>query len=287
VLLNWQAVPGTSTRLSATNNTLQTDSFGFSFWINPFYLNNNDNLIAKEMPYTTAVSGDHRIAWQVRVSGINNGGKSSLEFLVRGNNPTNGNFYGNVLSATNLPLFTGTSNWIHVAGGYAASSGAMTLYVNGQMSTSANSVPGAHSSDGSPFDIGTTKNGSDFVAFAAGTYMDDLQLYNGPLFAADVAFLMANPGQDIRPFTVTQMVYDSTTGNITATAFSTNCLNLNYVVEASTNLIGFTMVTNVMLGGQKTVITLPKTTIDSVFGNGPRSSLFIRMYLWNDFSGCY
>ena len=285
--LNWQAVPGTSTRLSATNSTLQIDSFGFSFWINPSYLNNSDNFIAKEMPYTTAVSGDHRIAWQVRVSGVNVGGTSPLEFIVRGNNPTNGNFFGNALSTVNVPLFTGTSNWIHIAGGYDASSGALTLYVNGHLSTSTNSVPGAHSSDGSPFDVGTAKNGSNFVVFAAGTYVDDVQLYDGPLFAADVAFLMANPGQDIRPFTITQLACDSTTGNITATAISTNCLNLNYVVEASTNLVGFTMVTNLMLSGQKTVITLPKSTIDSVFGNGPRCSLFIRMYLWNDFSSCY
>jgi hypothetical protein len=287
VWLNWQAVPGTSTRLITTNSNFVTDSFGFSFWLNPSYLNNNDNFIAKEMPYTTVVSGDHRMAWQLRVSGVNSGGTSPLELIVRGNNPTNSNFFGNVLSTVNVPLFTGSSNWIHVAGGYNATSGAMTLFVNGQQATSVNSISGAHSSDGSPFVVGTGKNGPDFVVFAAGAYVDDLQFYDGPLTATDVAFLMANPGQDIRPFTITQMTYDSTSGSITATAVSTNCLNMNYVVEASTNVGGFTMVTNLAPCEQKTIITLPKSTVDSIFGIGPRSSLFIRMRMQTDFSDCY
>jgi hypothetical protein len=283
--LNWQPTPGTSTRLFATNSS-QADSFGFSFWINPAYLNNYDNLIAKEMPYTVSVNGFNRIAWQVRLSGSNVSGTSPLEFIVRGNNPTVGNFFGNVFSATNLTLFSSMTSWIHVAGGYDSMTGALTLFVNGLQSTAVNGVPGAHSSDSSPFDIGTTKNGSDFVAFAAGAFIDDVQIYNGPLSASDVAFLMANPGQDIRPFMITQMTYDSTSGNITASVNSTNGASTTYVVETSTNLAGFTSTTNVVPTGQSTIVTLPKSFIDGLFGSGPRSSLLLRCCLLNGFTGC-
>src|SRR5664279_300425 len=49
--LDWNPVPGTSTRLFATNSALQTDSFGFSIWILPNYVNDYDNLIVKEIAY--------------------------------------------------------------------------------------------------------------------------------------------------------------------------------------------------------------------------------------------
>jgi hypothetical protein len=284
--LNWQAVPGTSTRLSSTNNLLQSDSFGFSFWINPNYLNPGDNFIAKEMPYTTTVAGDQRMAWQVRVSTNNIAGSSPLELIVRGNNPTNGNFYGNVLSATNIPLFTSMTSWIHVAGGYDTGSGALILFVNGQESDSINSLPGSQSSDGSPFDVGTGRNGSDFVVFAAGSSIDDLQLYNGPVSPSDVSFLMANPGQDIRPFYITQMTYDPSSGSVTASVISTNYATMTYVTQVSTNLGGFVPVTNTIPVSQSSTVTLPKQVLDGLFGSSPRSSLFLNMYMLTIFAGC-
>jgi len=284
--LSWQSVPGTSTRLFATNSALQTDSFGFSFWINPNYLNNGDNFIAKEMPYTTVVSGAQSVAWQVRVGLTNTAGSAPIELIVRGNNPTNSNFYGNVFSTTKLPLFTSSSNWIHIAGGYDTTSGSLTLFVNGVQSTSGNSIPGARSSDGSPFDVGTGKNGANFAVFAAGANIDDVQLYNGPLSALDVVFLMANPGQDSRPFYITQMTVDPTSGNITASVISTNSANMSYVTQVSTNLNGFVAITNVVTLGQATTITLPKSVVDSMFGAGSYSSLFLKIYLLNCFTGC-
>jgi hypothetical protein len=284
--LNWRAVPGTSTRMFATNIALQTDSFGFSFWINLNYLNNGDNFIAKEMPNTTVVSGAQSVAWQVRVGETNIAGSAPVEFIVRGNSPTNSNFYGNVLSATNLPLFTSQNSWIHIAGGYDTSSGSMILFVNGVQSTSSNSTPGARSSDGSPFDIGTGENGSNYVVFAAGASIDDVQLYNRPLSASDAAFLMSNPGQDIRPFYINQMTYDSTSGNITASIISTNSVNLSYVAQVSSNLGSFTAITNVVAAGQNTVITLPKSAVDGIFGAGSYSSVFLKVYFINCFTGC-
>src|SRR5262249_4690564 len=38
-------------------------------------------------------------------------------------------------------------------------------------------------------------NDVDFVAYAASTYVEDVQLYNGPLSAPEVEYLLANPGQ--------------------------------------------------------------------------------------------
>ena len=69
--LNWNQVSGVATRLTVTNPAVQTDCFGFSFWLRPVHLDLNNNLIAKEMPYTLAVSGSQRIAWQLRISGTN------------------------------------------------------------------------------------------------------------------------------------------------------------------------------------------------------------------------
>jgi hypothetical protein len=192
--LNWQEVPGVSTRLFAQHAALQTDSFGFSLWINPVNLSPNDNLIAKEMPFDNSVPGYSRLAWQVHLGGDNGSGLASLEFIVRGNNRTQGNFFGNVSSAANIPLYADSNDWIHVAGGYDATTGALALFVNGVKYDSNNSSPGAHSSDGSPITIGSVRNGADFVAYAAGADIDDVQLYNGPVSASEVAALIANPG---------------------------------------------------------------------------------------------
>ena len=284
--LNFQNPPGISTRLFATNAAMLSDSFGFSFWINPSYLNPSDNFIAREMPYSTSVSGDKRLSWQVRMAATNILGSAPVEFIIRGNDPSKGTFFGNVFSATNLPLFTTMSSWIHVAGGYDSMSGALVLFVDGVESVSSNSIPGAHSSGDSPFDIGTVKNGPDFVAFSAGTYIDDVQLYNGPLSVSDVAFLMANPGQDIRPFVINSMTYDSTSGSIIASVASTIEPDLLYTVKASTNLHNFTSVTNVMPSGGSTTIILPQSTLDDVFGPQPRSSLFLKIKSTTSFTGC-
>lgn len=286
VQLNFQNPPGTSTRLYATNSALETDSFGFSFWIRPLYLNTGDNLIAREMPYNTSVSGNMRLSWQVRIAETNVSGTAPLEFIVRGDNPSQGTFFGNVFSMTNLPLFTAMTAWIHVAGGYNSKTGALNLFVNGVESMSTNSAPGAQNSDDSAFDIGTAKNGPDFVAFSAGTYIDDVQLYNGPLSPSDVAFLMANPGQDIRPFVITSMTFDPASGNVTATITSTNSPNFIYTVAASTNLITFMTVTNIVPATEDTTILLPQSTLDTVFGDQPRSVLYLTVEATTSFSGC-
>lgn len=273
--LNWTQVPGISTRLYTTNAALQTDSFGFSFWLRPVYLDTNDNLIAKEMPYTIAVSGSQRIAWQVRLSETNAGGTAPLEFVIRGNNPTNGNFFGSVLSATNIPLFTNVSNWFHIAGGYDATSGYLTLFVNGLQSIATNSLAGAQSSEGSPFDVGSVKNGPDFVANAPLAYLDDLQLYDAPLTSSDVAFLMSNPGHASQQYIITGLSTPESNGDMVITFNSTNTAVYN--VEASTNLTTFVPVATPIAVGDVTTITIPKSSLDEAFGATIRSALYFRV----------
>src|SRR5207244_8483946 len=102
---------------------------------------------------------------------------------------------GNVFQSVPVPLTAASSAWIHIAGGYDATTGAITLYVNGVRADSTNGRPGAHSSDANPVAIGTVKNGGDFVRYAARTFIDEVQLYDGPLSAAEVAALRENPAR--------------------------------------------------------------------------------------------
>ena len=275
--LNWHQVPGVATRLTVTNPAVQTDSFGFSFWLRPVYLDLNNNLIAKEMPYTSAVNGSQRIAWQMRISGTNLGGTAPLELIVRGNNPTNGSFFGNVLSTVSVPLSTNSGTWFHVAGGYDAFSGNLSLFVNGVQSLATNGVPGAQSSDGSPFDVGSVRNGSDFVASAPSlAFIDDLQLYNGPLAASDVAILMANPGQVSESYVITALSSPGAAGDLTITFNSTNTAVYN--IEASTDLANFVPVATPIAVSNATTVTIPKANLDGVFGATVRPNVFFRIH---------
>jgi hypothetical protein len=274
--LNWKQAPGLATRLTVTNPAVQTDSFGFSFWLRPVYLDLDNNLIAKEMPYTSAVSGSQRIAWQLRISETKYGGTAPLELIVRGNNPTNGSFFGNVLSTASIPLSTNSGTWFHVAGGYDAFSGNLSLFVNGVQSLATNGVPGARSSDGSPFDVGSVRNGSDFVASAPSlAFIDDLQIYNGPLAASDVAILIANPGQVSESYVITALSCPSATGDLTVTFNSTNTAVYN--IEASTNLANFVPVATPIAVSEATTVTIPKANLDEAFGSTARPNVFFRI----------
>ena len=186
--------PGPGTRLYANSPVLQTDSFGFSFWVRPSNINAWDNLIAKEIAYNGSVESWSRLAWQVHL--LDGTSSAPLELVVRGDHRAVTNFYGAVQSSTALPLHTDSPDWVHIAGGYDATTGGLSLYVNGVGNTSAG-IPGAHNSDGSPLALGTVRNGGDAVQFAAVARIDDLQLYERPLSATQVAHLMAWPGQTV------------------------------------------------------------------------------------------
>jgi len=271
--LNWQPTPGTSTRLFATNSALQNDSFGFSFWIQPVYLNDFDNFMLKEEAYDPSSPGYAQESWQVHMVGNNGSGAAPIEFIVRG---TGGQFYGVVQSTTNLTLYTGSTNWIHVAGGYDAVGGTLTIYVNGEATQSVG-LPGADSSDGSPLSIGTAKNGpNNYIAFAAGVYMDDVQMYDSPLSTNDVAFLEAYPGVVLNTIDIQTFSYNQPSGGANL-AFMSEPGN-GYTVRASTSLAGtYTAVSNLTATAVSTPVALTKAQLDAALGVSPRNSLFFKV----------
>jgi len=195
--LRWSDPPGTSTRLSATDTNLQTDTFGFSFWVRAGYINPFDNLLVKEMAYDSVNAPNPNfdtMAWQVHMIGDNGSGGAPIEFIVRGADRTLGDFYGVVVSSNTLPLQTESSAWVHVAGSYDFYTGQLKLFVDGSESTGIGSG-GAYSSDGSPLSIGTGLYNTNFFTFAAGAFIDDLQMYDGTLNSTNVAWLRNHPGQ--------------------------------------------------------------------------------------------
>lgn len=274
-LLNFQNPPGVSTRLAATGAAIQRDNFGFSFWLNPVFLNAGDNLIAKEMSFNNSVPGFSRIAWQVHMLTNNGSGAAAVELVIRGDDRGVGDFYGSVVSTTNLPLQSSSAAWVHVAGGYDSATGALRIYVNGVESVSNNSSPGAQSSDGGAFSIGTARNGSDFVAFSAGARVDDVQLYDAPLTSAEAAFLNANPGQALRSFLITQFTPDIPSGNVSV-QFNT-LPGFYYQVEVATAPAIFVGITNLSAQNEASAVNISKVMLDTALGQAPRSKVFMRV----------
>jgi fructokinase len=187
--LNWQPVPGVATRLSAASAALQTNSFGFSFWINPVFLNAGDVILSKEMNAIGGLAGFLRKSWQVQVMG-----SGKLELIVRGDNRLAGDFFGVLQSTYAFTLQSDTPDWVHVAGGYDAVTGALSLYVDGVADYAAG-TPGATHSDGAPLSVGTQRNGNDFIEFSAGAQIDEMQIFDAPLVADEVAYLKFNPAR--------------------------------------------------------------------------------------------
>lgn len=239
--LRFQPVPGVSTRLFAPAPALQNSRFGFSLWIRPSQINAGDNLIAKEMNFDNSTPNYARLAWQVSVLGDAGSGLAPVELVVRGDNRAAGDFFGSAVSAPAMPLLTDAADWVHIAGGYDSLTGALTLYVNGAKTTSANSSPGATLTDGGPIVIGSARNGSDFVAFAGTAFVDDVQLYGEPLADGDVAWLRARPGQAL-PQDVHMTDVSVNTGAGEHVVHFETTGDARYTVEASTDLHDFSPV---------------------------------------------
>ena len=245
--LNYQDPPGVSTRLLATSSVLQSDSFGFSFWIRPVQINPGDNLLAQEMAANSSIPDYTRIAWKVSLLGNNGSGAAPLELIVRGVNRAQGDFFGTATSAAVVPLQADDPDWIHVAGGYDAQTGYLVLYINGVKTVSGNSQTGADNSDGSPLSLGSTRNGAVFVAFGGTAVWEDIQIFDSPPSDAEVAFLMANPGQPVvSNFWITNIAGPQGTNSLRASFESLS--GRDYRVEAATDLEDFTPVENFMPG---------------------------------------
>ncbi len=190
--LRWRNPPGISTRLPVYGEEVQADSFGFSFWMHPVNLSPWENLIGKEMLPTSAGSGHTRVAWRVRTGDDDGSGMAPLVLVVRGSDRATSDFFGDVVSAVKLPLHSDPGAWYHVAGGYDTITGRLLIHVNG-VESSAQGQPGANCSDGGAFVVGSMLNDTSFVTSAAIADIDEIQLFDGPLWAGDAGFLMENP----------------------------------------------------------------------------------------------
>jgi sucrose-6-phosphate hydrolase SacC (GH32 family) len=272
LLLHWDASPGVSTRLHASGVALQSDSFGLSFWCRPDFMVVGDNILAKEMPL---VAGDDftRMAWQVKVGQDDGSGYAPIELVVRGSDRGEGDYFGNVNSSTKLPLAAASSSWIHVAGGYDALTGDLSIYIDGVAATAAG-IPGANNSDGSGFSVGTTRNGTNFVAYAATVAIDDIQLYNRPLSQYAVAYLGCHPGEQFS-FGIT--AYDFASDGSASLALE-SIPGWDYRVDAKTNLFdAFNPVLQMEATNDLSNVSLAPSMIDAAVGAGPHQSTFFRV----------
>ncbi len=138
-------------------------------------------------------------------------------------------------------------------------------------------APGADNSDGSPLSIGPAKNGpNNYVAFAAGVYIDDVQMYDAPLSTNDVAFIEAYPGSVLNTINIQNFSYSGSSGNANLT-FSSESQD-GYTVRAGTNVNGpYLAVTSVTATNVSTTVTLSKSQLDAVFGSSPRPQLFYKV----------
>lgn len=257
--LDWQSSPGVSTRLFTYHPAIQSDSFGFSFWIKPVGLAPGDNLLGKEMPATTVGPVYSRLAWQVQVLGDDGSGRAALELVVRGNNRALGDFYGAVASAVRLPLSAAMSEWVHVAGGYDAVTGVLSLHLNGRESV-AYGAPGADNSDGSALAVGSLRNDAGFCAFAANTAIDDVQFYAHALTAYDANYLRTNPAQNLTlPFVITSVVNN---GNGSSTVKFNGKPSWNYRVEGAKDGAPYVFLQYAVgaSSGTTTTVTVSSTT---------------------------
>ena len=194
--LQWDDPPGLSTRLAVYGNEVQSDSFGFSFWVRPVYLSSWDSLIGKEMLPASSGPGFTRLAWQVQCGADDGTGMAPLVLVVRGTDRTTTDFHGSVTSSLRLPLHAEPGAWYHVAGGYDSATGRMLLHVNG-VESSTQGVPGATCSDGGAFVMGSMVNDTAYVAFAGMAVLDEVQLYDGPLWGSDAVYLMGHPADSL------------------------------------------------------------------------------------------
>lgn len=208
--LRWKTSPGISTRLPVYGDEVQTDSFGFSFWLRPVRLAQWENLIGKEMLPISSGAAFTRLAWQLQTGADDGTGMAPLNLVVRGCIRAVSDLHGDVVSSVKLPLYADSGAWVHIAGGYDAATGKIVLHVNG-VESSAQGTPGADCADGGAFVIGSMVNDSSFVAYSSIADMDEVQLYDGPLWATDAGYLMEHPGE-----TLPEAGISTFSGNLTA-----------------------------------------------------------------------
>ncbi len=189
---------GTSTRISSQSDPQSGNSFGFSFFINPEYVNEGDYFMTSEAT-GGSISTRGFDYWNWTVRAVGGAGALKLEFIVRGSGGVGAEGFAAVSSDEVMAVGGGQSgHWLHVAGGYDASSGALSLFVR-DMVDDLSAVEYSGSGDsgltthGAGLSLGTVDYNGSYVNFAANTWVDDVKLFDAPLNATDVANLELVP----------------------------------------------------------------------------------------------
>ncbi len=275
LLTAWQENPGIATRLFAAGAAFQNDSFGFSFWVQPVRMAPGENLIAKEMP-PTAGENFTRMAWQVQVGPDNGSGMAPLELVVRGSDRSQGDYFGSVMTAATLPLFSAGEEWIHIAGGYDAGSGALCLFVNGE-EFSTQGTPGARNSDGSWFNLGSVRNGLDFISYGTIAAFDDVQLYDAPLSAYEATYLKTHPGAQFTPGQHFKTTFFQRTPRGGFIVDFNSVPGRQYLVEGSHDLSEYRELSWLVADAPVTRETVSDDTMEQVMGGSALSRFFARV----------
>ncbi|MBU0679389.1 MAG: PEP-CTERM sorting domain-containing protein [Verrucomicrobia bacterium] len=189
--LNYQD-PGPSTRVVTTSDPQSSSTFGFSFFINPQFVGAGDQFVAAEATGGT-ISTRAFDYWTWAVRAVTVGGGLGLEFIVRGQGGVGNEGFASQVSGEVLADGGGQSgHWYHIAGGYDSGDGSIDLYVRDMTDDpSATAYSGSGDSGmtthGAGFSLGTTAYNGGYVNFSAGTYIDEVSLYDSTLTALDVA----------------------------------------------------------------------------------------------------
>lgn len=189
-----------STRLAATDASLNLQSFSFSLIIDPTDMINFGSILNKESNFSGGQPFE-RVGWQVIHTGFGN-----LEFVVRG---SAGGFFGAITVLSSSSGFTAGANFdsdVHyqLAGGYDSTTGNAFFYVNQLTGGTLNSLTGSTGAfglgaaqDTGSLSLGTKNTAAGFDGNGAGFDVADLQLYSGLLSPTEVLQLANNPGAAI------------------------------------------------------------------------------------------
>lgn len=186
-----------STRIAASDASLDIASFSFSLIIDPTDVINFGSILNKESNYS---GGDpyQRVGWQVIHTEFGN-----LEFVVRGDA---GGFFGAITVLSAQSGFTAGANFdsdirYQLAGGYDSATGDAFFYVTQLTGGTLTALTGSTSSfalgalqDSGALSLGTKNTAAGYDGNGAGFDVADLQLYSGLLSSAEVLQLANNPG---------------------------------------------------------------------------------------------
>lgn len=189
-----------STRLAATDASLNINSFSFSLIIDPTDIINYGSILNKESNYS---GGEpfQRVGWQVIHTEFGN-----LEFVVRGDA---GGYFGGITVLSATSGFTAGANFVsdvryQLAGGYDSATGDAFFYVTQLTGGTLTSLTGSPASfslgavqDTGSLSLGTKNTAAGYDGNGAGFDVADLQIYSGLLSAAEVLQLANTPGSSI------------------------------------------------------------------------------------------